>query len=157
MRFTVVDESGTISFVGPGHAMKVLTAACCKAPIDSKSLLEYAGAYDATFAGSVLDGLSVFDEHNTPEDHAAIAAHLAVAAPEDAAPFRVLDEVTRRCSLEPVKAGLVLFNLPARRIVQIQNTYAELQRQGRGRLRQNGRPIQRLYHYKLPADWTILP
>lgn len=157
MRYTVVDDAGTISFVGPGHVMKMLAAGCTKAPTDSRALLDAVARYDAAFATSVLAGLTVFDEHNTADDHAAIEARLAEVDPRESPPFRVLDETTRRRSLEPVGAGLVVYNLLARRIIQVQNSYAELERQGRGRIRDDGRPVQRLYHYTLPADWTILP
>jgi hypothetical protein len=157
LRYTVVDDSGTVSFVGPGHAMKMLAAACAREPADVRSLLDAAGRYDAVFAKTILDGLSIFDEHNTAEDHAASDAQFADVEPKDSPPFRVLNEEMRIRSLEPVGAGLVVYNLPARRIIQVQNSYAELQHQGRGRHRENGRPVQRLYHYKLPDSWTILP
>ena len=157
MRFTVVDEAGTVSFVGPGHAMKMLAAACTSEPADVRSLLANADRYDPLFVKTVLDGIRVFDEHNTPDDHAEIVARLEAVEPKMSPPFRVLDEGTRRKSLEPAGAGLVVYNLPARRIIQVQNSYAELERQGRGRMREDGRPVQRLYHYKLPASWTILP
>ncbi len=157
LRYTVVDDAGTISFVGPGHAMKMLAAACAKEPADFRSLLDAAGRYDAVFAKSVLDGLSIFDEHNTAEDHAFSDVQFADIDPRRCPPFRVLNDAMRHRSLEPVGAGLVVYNLPARRIIQVQNSYAELHRQGRGRHRENGRPVQRLYHYKLPETWTILP
>jgi hypothetical protein len=157
LRYTVVDDAGTVSFVGPGHAMKMLAAACAREPGDVRSLLDAAGRYDAVFAKTVLDGLSIFDELNTAEDHAASDAQFAEIEPKKSPPFRVLNEAMRNRSLEPVGAGLVVYNLPARRIIQVQNSYAELQRQGRGRHRENGRPVQRLYHYKLPESWSILP
>ncbi len=157
LRFTAVDEAGTVSFVGPGHAMKMLTAACAKGPNDSRELLDAVGAYDAVFAKTVLDGLSIFDEHNTVDDFGASDRHLAEVDPRESPPFRVLNEALRRRSLEPAGAGLVVFNLTARRIIQVQNGYTELERQGRGRIRENGRPVQRLYHYALPTSWTILP
>jgi hypothetical protein len=157
LRYTVVDDAGTVSFVGPGHAMKMLAAACAKEPVDVRSLLDAAGRYDPVFAKTVLDGLSIFDEHNTAEDHAAGDAQVVGSEPKSSPPFRVLSDAMRNRSLEPVGAGLVVYNLPARRIIQVQNSYAELHRQGRGRHRENGRPVQRLYHYKLPEDWTILP
>ena len=157
LRYTVVDDAGTVSFVGPGHAMKMLAAACAKEPADVRSLLDAAGRYDAVFAKTVLDGLSIFDEHNTVDDHAAGDVQVAGSEPKSSPPFRVLNDAMRNRSLEPVGAGLVVYNLPARRIIQVQNSYAELKRQGRGRHRENGRPVQRLYHYKLPESWTILP
>jgi hypothetical protein len=69
----------------------------------------------------------------------------------------VVDDVTRQASLQPVKAGLVLFNLKQKRIVQIQNTYADIQREDRGRVRKKGRVTGRYYDYRLPPDWQVLP
>ena len=157
MRFTVVDRGGAMSFVGPCHALKVLAAACSHQPDDHRALLDHAGAYDQRLSGFVLDGLSVFDEHNSATNPEAIRAVLRERAGHDAPPFRVIDEVTRRRSLEPVKAGLVVFNLNARRIVQIQNSYAELKRRDRGRIRRDGKPTRVLYHYELPTEWSIVP
>jgi hypothetical protein len=157
MRFTVVDERGTLSFVGPGYALKMLAAGCARQPVDALALLRQVEALDGRFAGGVLAGLAVFDEHNTPDDHSAIHRRLDETARDVTPPFRVVDEATRRWSLEPARAGLVVFNLPARRIVQIQNTYGELSRSGVGRIRDNGKPTRQLYRYELPSDWTILP
>ncbi len=116
LRFTVVDDAGTVSFVGPGHAMKMLAAACAKGPGDYRELMEAVVAYDAVFAKTVLDGLRIFDEHNTLDDFGAGEQHLAEVEPRESPPFRVLTEAMRRRSLEPVGAGLVVFNLSARRI-----------------------------------------
>ena len=157
MRFTLVDAEGTLSFVGPAHALKMLAAACCRQPADVKTLLRHAGEYDGQFAGGVLAGLATFDEHNTRDDVSAIHRRFDSAAIDATPPFRVLDEATRRWSLLPARAGLVLFNLPARRIVQIHNSYGELPRVGLGRIRRDGRPTRTLYRYELPADWAILP
>ena len=71
--------------------------------------------------------------------------------------FKVVDAITRQQSLEPVKIGLVIFNLPAKRIVQVQNSQALLQRSDRGRYFENGEPTERLYFYRLPSDWVIVP
>src|SRR5688500_5123406 len=143
MRYTVVDAGGVASFVGPAHALKMLAAACCRWPIDAKELLRPAGDYDGLFAGGVLSGLAVFDEHNTVDDFRQIQGFLDRAEPEAAPPFRVVDEATRHWSLVPARAGLVVFNLPVRRIVQIQNSYGELCRRGLGRVRQDGRSEER--------------
>lgn len=78
-------------------------------------------------------------------------------APVELPPFRVVDERTRHLSLKPVATGLILYNLKALRIIQIQNSYAEVQRADRGRVRQNGRPTRILYYYKLPEEWNIVP
>jgi hypothetical protein len=157
MRYTVVDGGGTVSFVGPCHALKMFAAACSRRPRNHRELLALAAEYDPSVSDRVLDGLAVFDEHNTPGNVAAIRARISASSGEDVPPFRVLDEVTRRNSLDPVRAGLVVFNLPAQRIVQVQNTYADLMRRGRGRIRRDGRPTGRMYHYELPPDWSIVP
>jgi hypothetical protein len=69
----------------------------------------------------------------------------------------VVDERTRNTSLQPVKAGLVLFNLKERRIIQVFNTYDNVRRQDRGRIHKGGEPTGKLYHYRLPMDWQIVP
>jgi hypothetical protein len=157
MRFTVVDKSGTLSFVGPCHALKALAAACCNDPEDHRHLIGLLGEYDAQLQQELSAGLYVFDEHNTKADARAIHSVLddckAVASP----PFRVVDERTRNLSLEPVRYGLVVFNLSARRIVQVQNSYANLERSDRGRIRVNGKPVKQLYRYQLPESWSIVP
>jgi hypothetical protein len=157
MRFTVVDPAGTLSFIGPAHALKMLAAACCRQPADIQALLRHAGEYDGSFAGRVLAGLAVFDEHNTRDDARAVGRWLDNVAPDETPPFRVIDDATRHRSLEPARDGLVVFNLPARRIVQIRNSYGELLRRGLGRVRQDGQPTRRLYRYELPPEWSILP
>ena len=157
MRFTVVDSTGTISFTAPGHALKILAAACSRQPRDHQMLMRYAGELDRHLATSVVNGLSVFDEHNTVDDLTSIQSELAAKNQDDLPPFRVLDDVTRRHSLEPACAGLVVFNLKAQRIVQIQNSYGDLKREDRGRRRRDGEPVNALYHYRLPAGWSILP
>ncbi|HEY7782099.1 MAG TPA: hypothetical protein VIC85_18055 [Ktedonobacterales bacterium] len=53
---------------------------------------------------------------------------LATLAPREMPAFRVLDEITRQASPQSVRAGVVLFNLIARRIVRKENTYEPLQR-----------------------------
>ena len=78
----------------------------------------------------------------------------AVACRERGLAAQVVERLPR---LEPVGAGLVLFNLKERRIIQVQNSYAAVKRQDRGRIHEGGEPTTRLYHYKLPADWQLLP
>lgn len=154
MRLNVVDAAGIVSFVGPSHAVKVLTAACAKNPNTLSELLDYAEPYDSQLKRWVLDGLAVFDEHHTEDDEDAVPAS---GTPELSSPFRVLGPITREASLQPVHTGLVIFNLPARRIVQVQNSYAHVQREDRGRVRRNGEPIARLYYYRLPKEWQVVP
>ncbi len=71
--------------------------------------------------------------------------------------FRVIDDATRNESLQPVKVGLIIFNLRAKRIVQVQNSYGVLHRSDRGRYFENGQPTDRLYFYRLPSDWSLVP
>jgi hypothetical protein len=157
MRFTIVDDSGTISFAGPGHGLKALAAACSRGPVDHRSLLEALASFDARLSSFVLDGLAVFDEHVSQDNPASIAAWMSDLTEARRKPFRVVDDATRRASLEPRRLGVVIFNLSARRIVQIQNSYAELLRADRGRVRVDGEPVNRFYQYALPTDWQILP
>ena len=157
IRFTVIDRGGATSFVGPCHAIKMLVAACSRHPETTAQLLEFTRPYDADFISLVRGGLAVFDEHTVPHNPAAFRALLATTSSRDLPPFRVLDERMRRASLEPAGAGLIIINLAARRIIQIQNSYAEVLRADRGRIRQNGKPTRALYHYQLPAEWLIVP
>jgi hypothetical protein len=72
--------------------------------------------------------------------------------------FRVLDERTREASMNAARGGLVLFNLKARRIVQIHNNVLRVRRRDRGRVRSGGVPLDgQLYSYELPADWSLVP
>jgi hypothetical protein len=157
MRFTIVDALGTISFPGPPHALKALAASCSAGAGDHRALLDSLARYDADLSAFVLNGLAVFDEHVAAANSESVRTWLARSADEDARPFRVVDEATRRVSLEPRRLGVVIFNLVARRIVQVQNSYAELLRADRGRVRVDGRPTARIYRYSLPSDWLILP
>ena len=145
-----------MTFVGPGHLIKILTASCARGATSTRDLFQGAGPYDAALIRDLTAGLAIFDEHNVGAQHDAIDERLdqQEAYP---LPARVVDERTRQLSLAPVDAGLVVFNLKARRIVQVQNTYAEVLRRDRGRVRVDGEPTGTLFHYQLPADWSILP
>lgn len=157
MRFTVVDSRGAVSFVGPCHALKALAAACSRGAEDHRGLLGLLGDYDGGLSQRVIKGLHIFDEHNTCRDTHAVQQWLEDVEPAEAPPFRVVDDVTRRASLQPVRYGLVVFNLNARRIVQVQNSYDNLKRADRGRVRVEGKPTKRLYRYRLPEEWSIVP
>ena len=156
MRFTIVDDRSTTSFLAPPHVLKAITACCARGVSSVRGVLSMLAEYDAILANEIKDQLSVFREHNTSNDTGWIQARFDQEL-DEAGPFDVLDEHTRRVSLEPTRLGLVVFNLPARRIVQVQNTYANLQRSDRGRVRRNGKPTQTFYSYTLPADWSIVP
>jgi hypothetical protein len=157
VRYTVTDSDGTTSFIGPGHAIKMMVAACAREPNSLRDLLERVRTYDDKFVTDVLNGLSVFDEHNMSGSTDAIEAQIAETAPDELPPFRVFNEMTRAASSHPAQAGLIIFNLAARRIVQVQNSYWEIQRTDRGRIRERGKPTKSLYHYRLPGEWSLVP
>lgn len=156
-RFTVIDRGGTVSFLGPGHGLKVFAAACSRGAEDYRALLELAAEYDPAWTSEIRRGINIFDEHNTSFTTEAFAAQIRAADGEPTIPFRVLDSETRARSMQPSKSGLVLFNLKDKRIVQVQNSYADLRRQGRGRIRSDGRPTRSLFYYRLPDSWQLVP
>ena len=224
MRYTLIDKSGTISFIAPWNTLKALVAACSRkpAPEDLSTVLEAASKYSSGLHEYVLNGLAVFDEHYTTQDETSdsnelnpqlerelreilglggaatltetpstgeaeepleeddISRIFSKVSEEEKSEItyeellekqrqlrgaalsrhpvlRVLDDETRRESLEPVSIGLVIFNLPAKRIIQVQNSYGVLKRSDRGRYFENGQPTERLYFYRLPSDWSLLP
>lgn len=157
MRLTIIDPAGTVSFVAHSSAVVALTAACSEDPATLGELLDAARTYDKALPPLVENGLAVFDEHNLPDDLRAIHGQLAELAPRDIPVFRVLDPQTREASLQPVRAGVVLFNLIAKRIVQIENTYEPLARSGEVNFH-NGKFLSiRLLPYQLPEAWSIVP
>ncbi len=143
LRYTIVDADGTASFVGPGYLLKMLAAAASRGPSTAERLLAFLGEFDPEFAGRISRALAGGGEQDWPD--------------EAERPFRAANEADSRRALEPARSGVVVFNLDAKRIVQVQNTYAELRRADRGRMRRNGRPVQVYYHYELPEDWAIVP
>lgn len=157
IRLNVIDAGGAISFVGPAHAAKVLTAACSHQPANLGDLLRIARPFDTEMIDELIEGLALFDRHNPAGDYAAIHGLLGSLNPTATPPFRVVDEFTRKASLTPVSAGLILFNVNAQRIVQVQNSYSAILRQDRGRIRAAGRPTRHLYQYILPNEWALVP
>jgi hypothetical protein len=126
MRFTIVDRKGGVSFVYDGSALNVLLTACANGPSSIDEFLDLTSRRDGRLREHVTCGLAVFDEHNTNGTFAPI--HEAIKHfPSDEWPvFRVVDEVTREGSLRTTRTGVIVFNLVERRIVQIQNSYAEI-------------------------------
>jgi hypothetical protein len=157
MRFTVVDAVSTVSFIGPDYALHGLVAACSTGPTSMIDLLERASPFVADLRERVQSGLAVFDEHNVRGNTRWIHAAFDACPREDVPVFRVLDERTRDMSLSPVWAGAVVFNLKARRIVQIHNTFADIQRKGRLRVMEGARPTNRVKQYELGPEWTVVP
>lgn len=156
-RFNVVDNDGSVSFVGPAHGLKVLAAACSHGAENTFDLLNWATRYDQAWAQDVRAGLLVFDEHNL--ETLSTGFEPLVESHDDARhrPFRIVDRVTRSRSMIPGRLGLVVINLKAKRIIQIHNSYADLARTGRGRIRANGQPTRALFQYHLPDAWEIVP
>jgi len=157
MRFTIVDDHSTISFIGPDRALHALVAACSTGPITIDDLLERVAPFAADLRDRVMSGLAVFDEHNSRENCRWIHAAFDYCRREEVPVFRVLDDRTRDMSLSPVWAGVVVFNLKARRIVQIQNTYADIKRKGRLRIIEGATPTNRIQRYELGPEWTVVP
>lgn len=157
IRLTVVDTAGTVSFIAHASAAVALAAACADNPATLRDLLDASTRYDRALRDKVLNGLAVFDEHNLPDNLSDIHERLETLAPREIPAFRVLDPITREASLRPVRSGVVLYNLPARRIVQIENTYEPLAPSGEVNYH-NGKFLSiRLVPYKLSPDWTIVP
>ena len=157
VRFTVTDSDGMVSFVGPGHAIKMLVAACSQNPSSLGELLDLTQRLDDAFVTDVRHGLAVFDEHNVRANTSAFDRQASETHPASLPPFRVYNETSRNIAANPVQSGLIIFNLSARRIVQVQNSYSEIQRTDRGRFRRSGQPTRQLYHYKLSNEWALVP
>lgn len=156
-RVNVIDERGTISFLAPPHGLKVLAAAIMQGASDGSELLAHARLFDASWVADVRSQIMRFDEHNV--DEVSDPFHAAIAGGDDLEhpAFRVMDAETRQRSLVPGRLGLVVFNLKERRIIQVQNSYADLERKGRGRIRVGGKPSRMLFRYELPREWALVP
>lgn len=157
LRCTVIDDRGAVSFIIDGDALPAMVKACASNPHDLEPLLDAVAPYYSSLRERVFNGLAVFDERNMPGHCEAIHEAFRFCAPHEQPPFRVLDEETREMSLRPVKAGVVLFNLRARRIVQVQNSYREITRSGRGRVFDGQRLTERRFAYRLPEEWALVP
>ncbi len=157
MRYTIIDQRGAVSFVAACDLLLPLVAGCARDPQTVEDLLRHADEYATGTSEKVLCSLAVFDEQNTADSHRSIDAALAICKPHELPVFRVLDDHTREASLRPVHAGVVVFNLRAKRIVQIHNSYMEIPRQGRARASRPASPDRRLIKYELPPYWSIVP
>lgn len=157
MRFTVIDERGTVSFVAPCDVLVPLVAGCARDPTTMEELLALADDYSSGLMERILCSLAVFDEQNSQDNLLSIHKGLEVCRPHELPAFRVLDDRTREASLTPVHAGVVVFNLRAKRIVQIQNSFAEIQRKARARASKPTNPDRRIIKYELPSYWSLVP
>ncbi|GBD14803.1 hypothetical protein HRbin25_00685 [bacterium HR25] len=157
IRCTVIDEKGAVSFIAHADVLPALVAACANNPSSVEELLDGAENYYRNLKDYVLSGLAVFDEQNTPESREAIRAALRSLPPHQQPVFRVVDEDTQEASLRPVKAGAVVFNLRAKRIIQIVNTYREIKRSGYARVFDGEGFTRRVFRYRLPEEWALVP
>ncbi|MCC7105136.1 MAG: hypothetical protein IT307_08345 [Chloroflexi bacterium] len=157
MRLTIIDQAGKVSFVAPCQMLDALVAACARTPTTLDELLDGTVPFSPSLRDHVQSGLAVFDEHNTPENYQHILSALEFCRPHELPVFRVMEERTLQASLSPVQAGVVVFNLLDKRIVQIHNTYNEIRRKGRVRIVEGGQPTNRVRRYELPADWSLVP
>jgi len=157
IRCTVVDCRGAVSFVAHCDVLSALVAACAYSPPGLGELLELSEPYYGNLREYVEAGLAVFDETNVGGRYDAIHEALRSTPPHEQPVFRVVDSVTREASLRPVKAGAIIFNLKAKRIVQLMNSYREIRRCGRGRIFDGSGHTGRVFSYRLPREWALVP
>ncbi len=157
LRCTVIDRNGAVSFIAHVDALPALLAACTSNPQDLAELLALAEPHYRGLWEYVLSGLAVFDEHNAPGRYERIHKALTTLPRHRQPVFRVVDDLTREASLRPVKAGAVIFNLPAKRIVQIANSSQEIRRRGRARVFDGRCHTDATFTYHLPDEWAVVP
>jgi hypothetical protein len=157
MRFTIIDAQGAVSFVAHCEALAALVAGCAKGANDLDELLQAADRHYPSLREYVLSGLAVFSEHNANGNYECIHSAFRYCPPTEMPVFRVVDDETRKVSLNPVKAGLIIFNFVGKRIVQVQNSYAEIEREGRVRIYDGLTPTNRVLRYHLPKEWALVP
>jgi len=157
LRFTVIDNEGTISFGGPGHLAKMMAAACAHSPASIDQVLATLATLDPSTTDSVRHGLARFDEFVVRDDATSIEEWIAQNDPLSGTAFRLIDPRLREATLTPLPLGVIMVNLPDKRIVQIENRYGPILRKDRGRMRRDGEPISQVYTYELSSDWSLLP
>lgn len=156
LRFTVVDDRGTVSFVGDSFFLQPLLAGCAAGARTLDELLTAASTIDRRIRDHVLNGLAVFDEYNTEENHNSIQAQIGLLEGEEGPVVRILDDVTRAESTRPTRTGFVIFNLRERRIVQGQNLFGDIVR-GEAHVHNGERYFRRTVPYELPKTWNVVP
>ena len=157
LRLTIVEPRGAISFVTHGEALPALMRACTTNPRDLDELLERSEPYYVGLRERVVNGLVMFDERNVPGEYGFIHGVLEAAKPDETPVFRVVDDETREASLRPVKAGCVVINLVARRVITLQNGYMPITRNGRGEIFDGERATGATFVYRLPQTWSLVP
>jgi len=157
LRCTILDRSGGVSFLTHGDALPALVAACTRNPGTVEEFLYQVEPNYRNLCDYVQAGLAVFDEHNTGGHYGEIHRSLTRTPRHKQPVFRVVDDLTREASLRPVKAGAVIFNLKAKRIVQMVNSYREIKRSGRGRVFDGDQHTGSVFQYRLPEEWALVP
>ena len=157
IRCTIVDRKGAVSFVAHADALPSLVAACTSNPSGLDELLALSEPYYGGLREYVETGLAVFDEMNVRGRYGAIQEALRRTAPERQPVFRVVEGATREASLRPVNAGAVIFNLRAKRIVQIMNCYREIRRIGQAHIFDGAGYTDAVFSYHLPGEWALVP
>lgn len=151
-RFNVIDEQGTVSFLGPRHGSKMVAAACGANHRSVESMLTYLEALDEVWATEIARGLREFDARHAGRNGGEAALDL-----DWHEPFRVIDAETRAQSMRISSLGLFVVNLRERRIVQVDNRSTDLAKAGKGRVRRNGKPTRMLFRYDLSPEWDLVP
>jgi len=157
LRCTIIDARGSVSFVAHADVLPALAKACTDNPRTLEQLLDATTYYYEGLREQVLNGLAMFDERNVKGHYESIHQALDLCAPYEQPVFRVVDDRTREASLSPVKAGAVVFNLRAKRIIQIQNTYREITRRGASRVFDGAHMTSEVFSYQLPREWVLVP
>ena len=157
MRITLIGKDGTVSFGAEGHIAKMILAACARNVATTDEVLDVLTTLDPESASQLRIGLSRFDEFVVKDDPGSIDEWVVDHDPTDDTIFRLIDPRMREATLTPLALGIVMFNLPDKRVVQIDNRYGTLLRKDRGRMRREGRPIAQIYRYDLPDDWSLVP
>ncbi len=137
--------------------MPALVAACTSNPTGHNDLLNCVEPYYGNLSEYVRSGLAVFDERNTKGHYGQIHRELTTTPRHKQPVFRIVDALTREASLRPVKAGAVIFNLKAKRIVQVVNSYREIRRRGQGRIFDGIDHTDMVFSYRLPKEWALVP
>jgi hypothetical protein len=126
IRYTFVEPNGTVSFVAECRYLPAVISACIENAGSLREVLDIVSRRNRQLQQYVTQGLLVFEEHNTDEDHSSIDAEIAARPSRELPVFRVLSDETREASLRPAHAGVIVFNLVGRRIVQLQNAYVDI-------------------------------
>lgn len=156
-RINMIDENGTISLLAPQHGPKMLTAMAGLEFDNTKDMLLAASSLDSSWIWQVQSQLAMFDEFNIDELHDDWRDMIERKDSAVHPAFRVIDPTTRQRSLQPGSLGLIVFNLREHRIIQVQNNGKDLEREGSGRYREDGRPRGEMYRYTLPENWSLVP